>query len=153
MLTKRPTSFLLTPQYRVDALCVEWHRSRGQGRSASSRSRPRGAPRDLHRLARARRSTAQTRSENYTLLAGGCLADRSVAQLDLENAEICAIRSTTSRTHTGAVSIPQRMEAEAAQSRSVTNAEPPAATPILKFCDLTSGRRRKQALAGEPASP
>ena len=48
---------------------------------------------------------------------------------------------------------PQRIEAKAARSRSVTNAEPPAATPILKFCDLTSGRRRKQALAGEPASP
>ena len=48
---------------------------------------------------------------------------------------------------------PQRMEAEAAQSRSVTNAEPPAATPILEFCDLTDGRRRKHALAGESAGP
>jgi len=45
------------------------------------------------------------------------------------------------------------MEAEAAQSQSVTNAEPPAALPILEFCDLTSGRRRKHALAGEAASP
>jgi hypothetical protein len=48
---------------------------------------------------------------------------------------------------------PQRMEAKAARSRNVTNAETPAATPILAFCDLTAGRRRKHALAGKATSP
>ena len=102
MLTKRPASFLLTPLRRV---MDGWHRSRGQDRSATALRTSGRDPCDLCRFARARRSAAQTGSENHTLLNGRCKFDRSVTKFDQDNAEICAIQPTTSRTHTRAVSI------------------------------------------------
>ena len=73
MLTKRPTSFLLTPQYRVDAL---WLNGTGP-----------------------------------------------------------------------------EVKTEAAQSQSMADADPPAATPTPEFCDLTSGLRRKHVVPGETVAP
>ena len=107
MLTKRPASFLLTPQHRVDAstrrrVMDGWHRSRGQDRSATALRTSGRDPCDLCRFARARRSAAQTGSENHTLLNGRCKFDRSVTQFDRDNAEICAIQPTTSRTRSRA---------------------------------------------------
>ena len=122
------------PRRRIMA---EWHRSRGQGRSATARRPPGRDPCDLRRIARARRAAAQTRSENHTLLAGRCRADRSVAQINRENAEICAIQPTTSRTHTGAVSIPP---AHGGRGGTVAKRDQRRAT-------------RKHALAGEAAGP
>ena len=136
---------------------VEWHRSRGQGRSASSRSRPRGAP-------GAPTATSADLHGHEGLLRE---PDPKITLSLPEDAELIdqlhkftwkmpkfAQFNPPPAAPTPAPSLsPKRMKAEAAQSRSVTNAEPPAATPILAFCDLTSGRRRKHALSGEAASP
>jgi hypothetical protein len=153
MLTKRPTSFLLTPQYRVDALCVEWHRSRGQGRSASSRSRPRGAPAtsaDLHGLEGLLRKPDPRMT--LSLPEDAELIDQ-LHKLTGKMPKFAQFNPPPATPTPAPSPSPQRMEAKAARSRSVTNAEPPAATPILAFCDLTSGRRRKHALAGKATSP
>ena len=74
-------------------------------------------------------------------------------KFDRDNAEICAIQPTTSRTHTRAVSIRPARGGRGGTITKHDQRRPPAAAPTLEFCDLTSGRRRKHASAGESAGP
>ena len=153
MLTKRPTSFLLTPRYRVDALWLN-----GTGPEVKAEAPPPAAPpgappatsAELHGLEGLLRKPDP--KITLSLPEDAELID-PLHKLTGKMPKFAQFNPPPAAPTPAPSPSPQRMEAEAAQSRSVTNAEPPAATPILEFCDLTSGRRRKHALAGESAGP
>ena len=153
MLTKRPASFLLTPQYRVDAL--RWN---GTGPEVKAEAPPPaaapGAPpttsADLHGLEGLLRKPDPKMT--LSLPEDAELIDQ-LHKLTGKMPKFAQFNPPPAAPTPAPSPFPKRMEAEAAQSRSVTNAEPPAAPPILAFCDLTSGRRCKHALADEAAGP
>ena len=153
MLTKRPTSFLLTPQYRVDALWLN-----GTGPEVKAEAPPPatvpGAPpatsADLHGLEGLLRKPDPKMT--LSLPEDAELIDQ-LHKLTGKMPKFAQFSPPPAAPTPAPSPSPKRTQAEAAQSRSVTNAEPPAAPPILAFCDLTSGRRRKHASAGEAASP
>lgn len=107
MLTKRPTSFVLTTQYRVDALWLNGTGPEVKAEAPPPSAAP-GAPpatsADLHGLEGLLRKPDPKMT--LSLPEDAELIDQ-LHKLTGENAEICAIQSTTSRIHTGAVSIPQ----------------------------------------------
>ena len=136
MLTKRPASFLLTPQYRVDAL---WLNGTGpEVKAEAPLPRPRGAPATSADCTGSKGCCAnQIRKSTLSLPEDAELIDQ-LHKLTGKMPKFAQFNPPPAAPTPAPSPSPQRMEAEAAQSRSVTNAEPPAATP-LAFCDLTSG--------------
>ena len=153
MLTKRPASFLLTPQHRVDALWMD-----GTGPEVKTAAPPPLEPlgvtpatsADLHEL----EGLLRKPDPKITL----CLTEDANLIDQLHNLTRIMPKFAQFNPPPAAPTpepspSAQRVEAEAAQSRSMTNEDSPAAAPTLEFCDLTSGRRRKHASAGESAGP
>ena len=142
MPAKRPASFLLTPQYRVDALWLNGAGPEVKAEAPPSAEAPNEAPApfvDLHGLEGLLRKP-----------------DPKIVLSLPEDAELIdQLHKLTGKmpkfaqfNPPPATPPPPPAESEAAKEQSPPNPDPPAAAPTMDLCDLTSGRRRKHAAAG-----
>ena len=159
MLAKRPASFLLTPQYRVDALWLN-----GAGPEVKTEAPPPAeatgvvpAPFvDLHGLEGLLRKPDP--KIVLSLPEDAELIDQlhkltgkmpKFAQFNPQPAAPTAAPQPPSPQPSPQPSPPLPAEAEEAKAKSAPHPAPAtaAAAPTMDFCDLTSGRRRRQAAA------
>ena len=146
MPAKRPASFLLTPQYRVDVLWLT-----GAGPEVKTEAPPAAEPPneppapfvDLHGL-----EGLLHKPDPKIVLSlpeDAELIDQ-LHKLTGKNAKVRAIYPTTARhrnpssRHPSTLP-PRRPKRQPAEETKVPNA------PTMDLCDLTSGRRRKHAAA------
>lgn len=141
MPAKRPASFLLTPQYRVDALWLN-----GAGPEVKAEA-PNEAPApfvDLHGL------EGLLRKPDPKIVLSLPEDAELIDQLHRLTGKMpkFAQFNPPPAASTAAPPEPQPpVKAETAKEQSAPDANPPAAAATMDLCDLTSGRRRKHAAA------
>lgn len=157
MLAKRPASFLLTPQYRIDALWLN-----GAGPEVKTEAPPPAeatgvvpAPFvDLHGLEGLLRKPDP--KIVLSLPEDAELIDQlhkltgkmpKFAQFNPQPAAPTAAPQPPSPQPSPQPSPPPPAEAEEAKAQSAPHAAPAAAAPTMDFRDLTSSRRRRHAAA------
>ena len=126
MLTMRPASFLLTPQHRVDALWMD-----GTGPEVKTEAPPPLEPLGV---------TPATSADLHELEGLLRKPDPKITLCLTEDANLI------DQLHNLTGIMPKFAQFNPPPAA-------PAAAPTLEFCDLTSGRRRKHASAGESAGP
>ena len=141
MPAKRPASFLLTPQYRVDALWLN-----GAGPEVKAEA-PNGAPApfvDLHGL------EGLLRKPDPKIVLSLPEDAELIDQLHRLTGKMpkFAQFNPPPAASTEAPPEPQApVKAETAKEQSAPHANRPAAAATMDLWDLTSGRRRKHAAA------
>ena len=141
MPAKRPASFLLTPQYRVDALWLN-----GAGPEVKAEA-PNEAPApfvDLHGL------EGLLRKPDPKIVLSLPEDAELIDQLHRLTGKMpkFAQFNPPPAASTEASPAPQvPVKAETAKEQSAPHVNPPAAAATMDLCDLTSGRRRKHAAA------
>ena len=151
MLAKRPASFLLTPQYRVDALWLN-----GAGPEVKTEAPPPAEPTgvvpapfvDLHGLEGLLRKPdpkiVLSLPEDAELIDQLHKLTGKMPKFAQFNPQPDA--ATAAPQQPSPQPSPQRpAEAEEAKEHYAPHAAPTAAAPTMDFSDLTSGRRRRQA--------
>ena len=147
MPAKRPASFLLTPQYRVDALWLN-----GAGPEVKTEAPPPAEPTgvvpapfvDLHGL------EGLLRKPDPKIVLSLPEDAELIDQLHRLTGKMpkFAQFNPPPAASTEAPPAPQvPVKAETAKEQSAPHANPPAAAATMDLCDLTSGRRRKHAAA------
>jgi len=153
MLAKRPASFLLTPQYRVDALWLN-----GAGPEVKTEAPPPAEPAgvvpapfvDLHGLEGLLRKPdpkiVLSLPEDAELIDQLHKLTGKMPKFAQFNPQPAA--ATAAPQPPSPQPSPQPpAEAEEAKEQSAPHAAPAAAAPTMDFRDLTSSRRRRHAAA------
>ena len=148
MPAKRPASFLLAPQYRVDVLWLT-----GTGPEVKTEATPAAEPPnetpapfvDLHGL------EGLLRKPDPKIVLSLPEDAELIDQLHRLTGKMpkFAQFNPPPAASTEAPPEPQApVKAETAKEQSARHANPPAAAATMDLCDLTPGRRRKHAAAG-----
>ncbi|MDC1468335.1 hypothetical protein N8380_06470 [Planktomarina temperata] len=144
MPAKRPASFLLTPQYRVDALWLN-----GAGPEVKAEA-PNGAPApfvDLHGL------EGLLRKPDPKIVLSLPEDAELIDQLHRLTGKMPKFAQFNPPPAASTEAPPEPPEPQApvkaktAKEQSAPHANPPAAAATMDLWDLTSGRRRKHAAA------
>ena len=145
MPAKRPASFLLTPQYRVDALWLNGAGPKVKTEAPPPAEPPNEAPApfvDLHGL------EGLLRKPDPKIVLSLPEDAELIDQLHKLTGKMPTFAQFNPPPATATAAPPEPpppLKAETAKEQSAPHANPPAAT--MDLCDLTSGRRRKHAAA------
>ena len=148
MPAKRPASFLLTPQYRVDALWLNGAGPEVKTEAPPPAEAPNEAPApfvDLHGLEGLLRKPDP--KIVLSLPEDAELIDQ-LHRLTGKMPKFAQFNPPPTASTATPPEPPPPLKAETAKEQSAPHANPPEAAATMDLCDLTSGRRRKHAAAG-----
>jgi hypothetical protein len=147
MPAKRPASFLLTPQYRVDALWLNGAGPEVKTEAPPPAEAPNEAPApfvDLHGLEGLLRKPDP--KIILSLPEDAELIDQ-LHKLTGKMPKFAQFNPPPTASTATPPEPPPPLKAETAKEQSAPHANPPAAAATMDLSDLTSGRRRKHAAA------
>ncbi|WP_438974144.1 hypothetical protein [Planktomarina temperata] len=147
MPAKRPATFLLTPQYRVDALWLNGAGPEVKTEAPPPAEAPNEAPApfvDLHGLEGLLRKPDP--KIILSLPEDAELIDQ-LHKLTGKMPKFAQFNPPPTASTATPPEPPPPLKAETAKEQSAPHANPPAAAATMDLSDLTSGRRRKHAAA------
>jgi hypothetical protein len=147
MPAKRPASFLLTPQYRVDAIWLNGAGPEVKTEAPPPAEAPNEAPApfvDLHGLEGLLRKPDP--KIILSLPEDAELIDQ-LHKLTGKMPKFAQFNPPPTASTATPPEPPPPLKAETAKEQSAPHANPPAAAATMDLSDLTSGRRRKHAAA------